>query len=127
VDRPWTAAPSSPDFRPPAAPVSTDADQGVGEGEWDAGNSVGGSPGRGRQCGGRASRRRGGGRGDSAEGVLRCGKWEGRSSVRGELLRGVLGGFYRGRGGAGGVAGVTVEVMAIKAIKARLKLSLKGG
>jgi hypothetical protein len=47
--------------------------------------------------------------------------------VRGELLRGVLGGFYRGRGGAGGVAGVTVEVMAIKAIKARLKLSLKGG
>jgi hypothetical protein len=32
--------------------VSTDAGQGVGEGEWDAGNSVGGSPGRERWCGG---------------------------------------------------------------------------
>jgi hypothetical protein len=52
----------SPEFRPPAAPVSTDAGQGVGEGEWDAGNSVGGSRGRERRCGGRASRRRGGGR-----------------------------------------------------------------
>jgi hypothetical protein len=58
--------------------------------------------------------------------VLRRGRGGESSSVRGELLRGVLGGFYRGQGGAGGVVGVTVAVMAIKAIKARLKLSLKG-
>jgi hypothetical protein len=30
--------------RPPAAPVSKDADQGAGEGEWDTGNSVVCSP-----------------------------------------------------------------------------------
>jgi hypothetical protein len=40
VDRTWTAAPSSPEFRPPAALVSTDAGQEVGEGEWDAGGGV---------------------------------------------------------------------------------------
>jgi hypothetical protein len=65
VDRPWTTAPGSPELRPPAALVSMGADQGAGEGEWDAGSSVGGSPGRERHCGGRASQRRGGGRGNS--------------------------------------------------------------
>jgi hypothetical protein len=60
VDRPCTAAPSSPEFRPPTAPVSMGAGQGVGEGELNTGNSVGGSPGRERRCGGQASRRRGG-------------------------------------------------------------------
>jgi hypothetical protein len=54
VDRPWTAAPGSPELRPPAAPVSTGAGQGAGEGEWFAGSSVGGSLGRERRCGGRA-------------------------------------------------------------------------
>jgi hypothetical protein len=39
-------------FRPPAAPLSTGAGQGVGEGEWNTGSSVGGSLGRERQCGG---------------------------------------------------------------------------
>jgi hypothetical protein len=38
----------SPEFQPPTAPVSTDAGQGVGEGEWDAGNSVWRWHGRGR-------------------------------------------------------------------------------
>jgi hypothetical protein len=33
VDRPWTAALSSSQLRPPAAPVSTGASQGAGEGE----------------------------------------------------------------------------------------------
>jgi hypothetical protein len=33
VDRPWTAAPGTPELRPPAAPVSTGAGQEVGEGE----------------------------------------------------------------------------------------------
>jgi hypothetical protein len=47
VDRPWTAAPSSP------------------EGEWGAGSAVGASPGHERRCGNQASRRRGGGRKNS--------------------------------------------------------------
>jgi hypothetical protein len=34
--------------RPPAAPVSKGTDQGAGEGEWDAGNSVVHSPELGR-------------------------------------------------------------------------------
>ncbi len=54
---------------PPAAPVSTSAGQGAGEGEWGAGSAVGGSPGRERRCGGQASRRRGGGRKNS---MVRC-------------------------------------------------------
>jgi hypothetical protein len=58
----------SPEFRRPAAPVFTDAGQGLGEGEWDTGSSVSGSPGRERRCGGRASWRRGGGRGQSVGG-----------------------------------------------------------
>jgi hypothetical protein len=62
MDRSWTAAPGSPKLQPPAAPVSTGAGHGAGEGEWDAGSSVGGSPGRERRCGGRALRQRGGGR-----------------------------------------------------------------
>jgi hypothetical protein len=78
VDRLWTAAPGSPELRPPAAPVSTGAGQGAGEEEWNAGSSVGGSPGRGRQCGGRASRWHGGGRGGSV----------GRRSGAGEEKRG---------------------------------------
>jgi hypothetical protein len=54
VDRPWTAAPGSPELRPLATPVSTGGGQGAGE-EWNAGSSMGGSPGRRWQCGGRAS------------------------------------------------------------------------
>jgi hypothetical protein len=65
VDRPWTAAPSSPELRPPAAPVSTGVGQGAGEEEWGTGSVVGGSPGRKRRCGSRASRRRSGGRKNS--------------------------------------------------------------
>jgi hypothetical protein len=96
VDRPWTAAPGSPELRPPAAPVSTGAGQGAGEEEWNAGSSVGGSPGRGRQCGGVPA-------------------WERRREELGEgwEVPGVLGGFYRGRGGnRRGVARVTAVLMA---------------
>jgi hypothetical protein len=60
VDRPWTAAPSSSELRPPAVPVSKGAGQGAGEEEWNAVSSVGGSLGPRRQCGSRALRRRGG-------------------------------------------------------------------
>jgi hypothetical protein len=55
------AALGSPELQPPAAPVSTGADQGEGEGEWGAGSAVGGSLGRERRCGYQASRWRGGG------------------------------------------------------------------
>jgi hypothetical protein len=79
VDRPCTAAPSSPELRPPAAPVSTAAGQGAGEGEWGAGSAVGGSPGRERWCGGRASRWRSEKFGGEA---FRHGRGEGRSMVR---------------------------------------------
>jgi hypothetical protein len=51
--------------QPPAAPVSKGAGQGVEEEEWDAGNSFRASPEGGRWRGGRALRRRGGGRGGS--------------------------------------------------------------
>jgi hypothetical protein len=47
VDRPWTAAPSSLEFRPPAASVSTGAGQGAGKG----------GVGRG-ECGGRLTEAR---------------------------------------------------------------------
>jgi hypothetical protein len=47
------------------SPGSTGAGQGAGEGEWGIGNAMGGSPGRERRCGSRASRRRGGGRKNS--------------------------------------------------------------
>jgi hypothetical protein len=40
VDRSWTAAPSSPGLRPPAAPGSMGVGQGAGEGEWGAGSAV---------------------------------------------------------------------------------------
>jgi hypothetical protein len=101
-------APGSPELRPPTALVSTGASQGAGEGEWDAGSSVGGSPGRERWWGGRASRRRGGGR-ETWWGVFRRGRGEGRSSVRGEMLQGLSGAFI-GAGGTGRVAGVTAVV-----------------
>jgi hypothetical protein len=109
VDRPWTAAPGSPELWPPAAPVSTGASQGAGE-EWNTGRSVGGSPWRRRQCGGRASRQHGGGRG-GGRGVGRWGDVPVRERRREELGEGqdaprVLGGFYRGRGGGTG-EGVT--------------------
>jgi hypothetical protein len=52
--------------RPPTAPVSNGTGQGVEEEEWDAGNSFRASPEGGRQRGGRALRRRGGGRGGGA-------------------------------------------------------------
>jgi hypothetical protein len=54
VDLPWTAAPSSPELRPPATPLSMGAGQGAGEEEWGAGSAVGGSPGHERRCGGQA-------------------------------------------------------------------------
>jgi hypothetical protein len=60
VDQLWTAAPSSPELRPTAAPVSTGTGQGSGEEEWGMGSAVGHSPGRERRCGDRASRRHGG-------------------------------------------------------------------
>jgi hypothetical protein len=95
------AAPGSSELRPPAAPVSTGASQGAGEGEWDAGSSVGGSPKRERRCGGRASLRHGGGRETRWGGAFRRGRGEGRSSVRGEMLRGSSGAFIgAGEGGA---------------------------
>jgi hypothetical protein len=95
VDRPWTAAPGSPELRPP---VSTGAGHGAGEEEWNAGSSVGGSPGHGRQCGGQASRQHGGGRSGSV------GRRSGSKRRREELgegwdAPGVLGGFYGGQGG----------------------------
>jgi hypothetical protein len=56
------AAPGSPELRPLAAPVSTGAGQGAGEGEWGAWSAVGGSLGHEWQCGCRVSRQRSGGR-----------------------------------------------------------------
>jgi hypothetical protein len=99
VDRPWTVAPSSSELQPPAVPVSKGAGQGAGEEEWNAGSSVGGSPGRGRQCGSRASRRRGGGQGGLGGEALQHGRGGEESSVRGGMFQGSSGGFYRGRGG----------------------------
>jgi hypothetical protein len=77
VDRPWTVAPSSSELRPPAVPASKGAGQAAGEEEWNVGSSVGSSLGHGRQCGCRASRWRGGGRGGSV----------GRRSSAGEQKR----------------------------------------
>jgi hypothetical protein len=87
------AALSSLELRPPTVPMSKGAGQGAGEEEWNAGSSVGGSPGRGWQCGSRGSRRHGGGWGGA--------RWGGAPALerRGELGEGrdVLG-VLRGGG-----------------------------
>jgi hypothetical protein len=88
VDRPWTTAPSSPELRPPTAPVSMGASQGAGEGEWGVGSAVGGSPRRERRCGGRASQWRSE-KFDSE--AFRRGRGEGRSVVKCGVLRGSSG------------------------------------
>jgi hypothetical protein len=75
VHEPWTTSGLGPQWtgmdggtelvgaRPSGAPVSKGAGQGAEEEEWDTRNSFRASPEGGRRQGGRASRRRGGGRG----------------------------------------------------------------
>jgi hypothetical protein len=82
------AALGSPELQPPAAPVSTGADQGEGEGEWGAGSAVGGSLGRERRGGCQASRWRSEKLGGEA---FRRGRGEGRNTVRCGVLRGSSG------------------------------------
>jgi hypothetical protein len=126
VDRSWTAAPSSPELRPPAASVSTGAGEGAGEGEWGARSAVGGSPGREWRCGRRASQRRGGGvecSGGSQGGFYRAGggrRRVGRSNGGDEWLlrplrlslKGIKGGSDEGVEGGGGKGSATSEAQS---------------
>jgi hypothetical protein len=73
-------APGLPELQPPTAQVSTGAGQGAGEGELGAGSAVGSSPGRERWCGGRVSRRCGGGRKNSV--VRRSGVGDEKGGAR---------------------------------------------
>jgi hypothetical protein len=72
------------------APVSKGADQGAGDGEWNAGNPMVRSPELGRQRGGRATVVRAAAVGTLVQSALGLGEWEigaGMSAVRrGELL-----------------------------------------
>jgi hypothetical protein len=132
VDRPWTAAPSSSELRPPAVPVSKGAGQGVGEEEWNEGarwaahRGVGGSVAAGRRGGAVVV---GGARWGGAP------AWERRRGKLGEGrdVPGVLGGAFLGAGWRGvvrgerqgGVAGVTAALMALTPLKAGVRL--RGG
>jgi hypothetical protein len=97
VDRPWTAASGSPELRPPAAPVSTGADQGAGEESgmrgvlWVSHRGASGSVAAGHHGGA------------VVVGGARWGGVPARERRREELgegrdAPGVLRGFYRGRG-----------------------------
>jgi hypothetical protein len=94
VDRPWKAAPSSPELQPPAAPVSTGVGQGAGEEDWGHGECDGRLTGA-RAVGWRPSVTAARWRSEKFDGeVFRHGR-EGRSVVRCGVLRGSSGGFYR--------------------------------
>jgi hypothetical protein len=72
----WTGGTELTGAWPLAALVCKDAGQGVGEGEWNAGNPMVHSPELGRQRGGQATVVRAAAVGTPVRSMLRLGEWE---------------------------------------------------
>jgi hypothetical protein len=82
VDQPWTAAPNSPELRPPATPGLKVVGEGVGEVEEAAVSTFVGSSELGRWGNGGAVEMDDRRRSVLGGGALRCGRGGVRSSVR---------------------------------------------